>query len=113
MQYEHTPEKIRAALTHIPADDRERWLRTCMAIKNYFGDDGWPLFNEWSESAANYNAAAAKATWKSCKASGGVGIGTLLREAMAGASILSALARRRLCRKKRRRAAMPSANSVS
>lgn len=84
MQYEHTPEKIRAALTHIPADDRERWVRMGMALKSYFGDDGWPLFSEWSESAANYDAAAAAATWKSCKASGGVTIATLLREAMAG-----------------------------
>ena len=84
MQYEHTPEKIRAALTHIPADDRERWVRMGMALKNEYGDDGWSLFSEWSESAANYDSASAAATWKSCKASGGVTIATLLREAMAG-----------------------------
>ncbi|MCY0858088.1 PriCT-2 domain-containing protein [Cupriavidus sp. D39] len=53
-----------------------------MALKNEYGDEGWPLFKEWSESAANYEAAAAAATWKSCKASGGVGLGTLWREAM-------------------------------
>ncbi|MCP3019627.1 DUF927 domain-containing protein [Cupriavidus basilensis] len=82
MQREHTPEKIRAALACIPADDRELWVRMGMALKNEYGDDGWPLFNEWSASAANYDAAAAAATWKSCKASGGVGLGTLWREAM-------------------------------
>jgi len=83
MRYEHSPDKTRAALAHIPADDRDLWVRMGMALKQEFGDEGWLLFNEWSETAANYDAAAAAATWKSCKASGGVGIGSLLREAMA------------------------------
>lgn len=83
MQYEHSPDKISAALAHIPADERELWVRMGMALKSYFGDDGWPLFQAWSESASNYSAPACATTWKSCKAGGGVGIGTLLREAIA------------------------------
>lgn len=82
MQREHSTDKIAAALAHIPAEDRELWVRMGMALKHEFGDDGWTLFSAWSETAANYDAKAAAATWKSCKASGGVSVGTLLREAM-------------------------------
>ncbi|WP_454731133.1 MULTISPECIES: DUF927 domain-containing protein [Cupriavidus] len=82
MQYEHTTDKIRAALACIPAEERDLWVRMGMALKHEFGDDGWQLFSDWSETASNYDGTAAAATWKSCKASGGVTIATLLHEAM-------------------------------
>nr|MBP8019401.1 PriCT-2 domain-containing protein [Hylemonella sp.] len=78
-----TPELIRAALAHIPANlPRDEWARIGMAIKSEFPDDtGRNLFTDWSASADGFDAKAAKATWQSIKASGGVGIGTLLHEA--------------------------------
>lgn len=82
MQREHSPEKIRTALACIPSEDRELWVRIGMALKHEFGEEGWSLFNEWSEQAPNYDAVAAASTWKSCKASGGVTIGTLLQAAI-------------------------------
>ena len=75
-----TPELIRAALAHISAKlDRDEWVRIGMAIKSEFPDGiGRDLFMEWSATTDGYDPKAAKSTWQSIKAGGGVGIGTLL-----------------------------------
>ena len=75
-----TPELIRAALQHIPANlPRDEWARVGMAIKSEFSDGtGLDLFTEWSASADGYDLKATRSTWQSIKAGGGVGIGTLL-----------------------------------
>ncbi|MFT4266917.1 MAG: PriCT-2 domain-containing protein [Xenophilus sp.] len=75
-----TPELIRAALAHIPANlPRDEWARVGMAIKSEYPDDtGLQLFTDWSASAEGYDAAATRSTWRSIKAGGGVKIGTLL-----------------------------------
>ncbi|OGB27096.1 MAG: hypothetical protein A3I66_19070 [Burkholderiales bacterium RIFCSPLOWO2_02_FULL_57_36] len=75
-----TPELIRAALQHIPANlPRDEWARIGMAIKSEFPDDtGRDLFTDWSASADGFDTKAVKSTWQSIKAGGGVGIGTLL-----------------------------------
>ena len=75
-----TPELIRAALAHIPASlAREEWARVGMAIKSEFPDDtGRDLFEAWSATADEHDASATRSTWRSIKAGGGVGIGTLL-----------------------------------
>lgn len=75
-----TPELIRAALAHIPASlPREEWARVGMAIKSEFPDaTGQELFEMWSATAEGHDARATRSTWRSIKAGGGVGIGTLL-----------------------------------
>jgi len=75
-----TPELIRAALQHIPANmPRDDWARIGMAIKSEFPDDtGRDLFTDWSATAEGFDTKAARSTWQSIKAGGGVGIGTLL-----------------------------------
>ncbi|MBP8182514.1 MAG: DUF927 domain-containing protein [Rhodoferax sp.] len=75
-----TPELIRAALQHIPANlSRDEWARVGMAIKSEFPDDtGRDLFTTWSASGDSFNAKNVADTWRSIKAGGGVGIGTLL-----------------------------------
>lgn len=76
-----TPELIRAALAHIPASlPRDEWARLAMAIKSEFPDSlGFDLFDTWSQSAPDgYDAKATRSTWRSVKAGGGVGVGTLL-----------------------------------
>lgn len=76
-------ESIRAALAHIPADDRELWLRIGMALQSEFpGDEGLALFDEWSQRGDSYDARAVRDTWRSFKP-GKVTIGTLLHEAKA------------------------------
>lgn len=75
-----TPELIRSALAHIPANlARDEWARVGMAIKSEYPDQsGCDLFTDWSATADGFDLNAAKSTWRSIKAGGGVGIGTLL-----------------------------------
>ena len=75
-----TPDLIRAALAHIPASlARDEWARVGMAIKSEFPDaTGQDLFEAWSATADGHDPRATRSTWRSIKAGGGVGIGTLL-----------------------------------
>lgn len=76
-----TPELIRAALGHIPANlQRDEWARVAMAIKSEYPDGtGFDLFDQWSASDPDrYDPKATRSTWRSVKAGGGVGIATLL-----------------------------------
>ncbi|MDP2165662.1 MAG: DUF927 domain-containing protein [Hydrogenophaga sp.] len=76
-----TPELIRAALAHLPANlQRDEWARVGMAIKSEYSDaTGFDLFDQWSASDPDrYNAQEVKSTWRSIKAGGGVTIATLL-----------------------------------
>ena len=76
-----TPELIRAALAHIPATlPRDEWARVAMAIKSEFPEStGLDLFTDWSATADGHDLKATRSTWRSVKAGGAVGIGTLLR----------------------------------
>jgi len=75
-----TPDLIRAALAHVPASlARDEWARVGMAIKSEFPDaTGQELFEAWSATADGHDPRATRSTWRSIKAGGGVGIGTLL-----------------------------------
>ena len=73
-------DRIESALAFIPANDRGTWLNMAMAIKTEMGDSGFSIWDDWSQSASNYNAQAARAVWKSCKGTG-VTLGTLFHEA--------------------------------
>jgi len=68
---------VEQALSFIPADDRDTWIKCGMAIKAEFGDSGFDLWDTWSGTAENYRARDAAASWRSFNSSGGVGIGTL------------------------------------
>ena len=70
---------LKAALSHIPANNREDWLSCGMALKAELGDAGFDLFNDWSATADNYDAKAVLASWKSFKAGGKITIASLLR----------------------------------
>ena len=75
-----TPEQVREALAHIPAAmPRDEWARVAMAIKSEFPETtGFDLFNSWSQADLDgYDPAAARDTWRSVRAGGGIGIGTL------------------------------------
>lgn len=73
-------DEIRAALSHIGADDRDMWIRMGAAIKDEMGEDGFHLWDEWSQTGGSYNARDAKAAWKSFKP-GHISIGTLFHYA--------------------------------
>lgn len=48
-----------------------------MALRNEFGDDAWPIFDEWSRPAENYNARENKSRWSSFKSGGGITIASV------------------------------------
>lgn len=85
-----TPELIRSALQFIPPNlPRDEWAKVAMAIKSEYPDaTGFELFREWSATADGFDAKATQSTWRSIKAGGGVGIGTLLHLAKEGGFVL-------------------------
>lgn len=81
-----TLDDVRQALGFVhDADVRDTWIEVGMAIKAEFGDAGFDVWDAWSQQADNYNAGAARSSWKSFKRSaGGIGIGTLFAKAKSG-----------------------------
>jgi hypothetical protein len=75
------PATIQRALSHIPAQDRDMWLRMGMAVTSGLGEDGFGLWDTWSRTADNYNASDARAVWRSIKPNGGISIATLFHTA--------------------------------
>jgi hypothetical protein len=69
-------------LVSIPAHDRDDWLHIGMALQAELGNDGFALFDDWSQTADNYKAADVRSVWRSFRGSG-VGIGTLVHMAKA------------------------------
>lgn len=76
-------ERIRRALAHLPADDRELWVKAGMAIKSELGEAGFDVWATWSKQADSYREADARQVWRSIKPGGGVTVGTLFHEAKA------------------------------
>lgn len=72
--------RAEAALSCLPADQRDVWVRIGMALKDGLGEDGFALFDRWSQTADAYDAKAVRAVWKSIR-SGGIRFGTLFYEA--------------------------------
>jgi len=73
-------QRIESALDYIGADDRETWLMCAMGIKAELGDEGFDLWNNWSQQSKSYSASAARSVWKSCRGHG-VSIGSVFHEA--------------------------------
>ncbi len=80
--YRNPINSIRAALAHLDAHDRNKWVMHGMAIKSELGEAGFPIWDDWSQTARNYQAKAAKAVWKSIKPTGGITIASLFAEAI-------------------------------
>ena len=76
---EHQIDKdvIWQMLSHIPAFDRDAWIKIGMALKAEFGDRGLSLFDEWSKQADNYEPKSVTSVWRSFKG-GAVSIGSLV-----------------------------------
>lgn len=75
-----TEQEIETALSHVPSDDREIWVRMAFAIRDELGDSGFDMWDRWSQSYKRYDAKAARATWKSAGGRG-VTIASLFRTA--------------------------------
>ncbi|MCK7597408.1 AAA family ATPase [Microbulbifer sp. CAU 1566] len=74
-------EKAKNALFHIPADDRDDWVNMGYALKSEYGDAARSVWENWSQTAANYDAKAASEVWRSIKPNGRVTIASLFFKA--------------------------------
>ncbi len=72
-----TREEVAGALSWISPDDRDVWVRMAMACRSALGDDGWALWDEWSEGSENYRPRDALAVWRSVRPAGGITAGSL------------------------------------
>lgn len=70
-------DQIALALSFVPPDDRDIWVRCAMAIKSELGEDGFSVWDSWSQQSDRYRAADARSVWRSVKSGGGIRIGTL------------------------------------
>lgn len=59
-----------AMLQFISPHDRDDWISIGMALKSEFSGDAFSLFDEWSQTADNYDPKAARAVWRSFKGHG-------------------------------------------
>lgn len=73
-------ERSSDALEYVDAHDRDTWLRMAMALKSEFGEAGFSVWDDWSQTADNYNQHDAMTVWRGIKSGGGVGIGSLFHE---------------------------------
>ena len=73
------PGVIAAALNSIPANlTRTEWVKLGMAVKSELPNEaGFGIFDEWSATGESYDKTGTRSTWRSIKAKGAVGIGTL------------------------------------
>jgi putative DNA primase/helicase len=74
-------ENVRAALSYVPPSDRDTWVRVGMAIKDEFGDDGFELWDSWSQADESYRSSDARSVWRSIHPGGGITVATLFHEA--------------------------------
>ncbi len=70
-------DEIREALSFVDCDDRDTWVRCAMAIKSELGDEGFAIWDAWSQQSDRYRAADARSVWRSVRPGGGIRIGTL------------------------------------
>ena len=71
------PERIRDALHHIPAHDRDVWVKIGMGLKDELGEAGFGLWLAWSQTAPEkFDAKDCRHKWESFKGKG-VTIATL------------------------------------
>lgn len=74
-------DSLYAALSSIPAEDRDLWVRMGMAVKSELGEAGFDLWDQWSRSSARYRERDARSVWRSIRPYGGVTVTALYAEA--------------------------------
>jgi len=77
VEFASEAERLRAALATIPAHDYTTWVDMAFAVKQGLGDAGFDLWDAWSQTAPNYDARSARATWRSARESGPITLASL------------------------------------
>lgn len=79
VRLEGDDEEVRSALKYVSADDYHTWFRVECALKHIFGDDGFPIFDEWSATCqAKYPGTGdLLRDWDGLKPNGKIGLGSI------------------------------------
>jgi predicted P-loop ATPase len=80
-KYDYTLDDIAAALQYLNCQDTHEWLCAGMAIKDEYGDNGFDVWDDFSQGDGRYDSKQVRTKWKSFKggsARGKVTIGTIL-----------------------------------
>ena len=88
-QWRSEPEEVEEWLGHLTGpesvDNYERWWKYGAAIYRAFGDDGFAIWDTWSQKGRNYDEAAVEKKWAQITAGdhpeGGVTLGTIFHHA--------------------------------
>jgi hypothetical protein len=72
-------KEVEAALAVIPSDDYDTWIKIAHAIKGALGDEGFGVFNSWSNKSERYDATETKDKWSSIGNVNEIGAGTIFQ----------------------------------
>ncbi len=72
---------VAEALSFIPADDYDTWIRMGMALRQHLGDGGMEVWDNWSATSSKYDGAEILKRWRSFRRSD-ITIATLFYTAM-------------------------------
>ena len=77
-------QRVYDALRHIPSDDRDLWIRVGMGLHDAYGDEAFPIWDQWSRNSVKYNVRSTKYSWNSFTAGGGITIASMFALAKEG-----------------------------
>jgi RecA-family ATPase len=77
IEYQADASVIEKAIAYIPAEDYEIWIKVGMALKQELGDDGFNLWDKWSQSSDKYDPVMMPFKWGSFQGQG-ITAGTLI-----------------------------------
>lgn len=64
-------DEVKTYIADEDNEDYQNWVNVGYAVFNELGDDGFEVFDEWSQGASNYDADSVEATWEAIKGSDG------------------------------------------
>lgn len=111
-------DEISTMLGFIDATNRDKWIMAGMAIKDH-NDGMYDVWNDWARQSKRHNENAARASWRSFKAGGGITIGSLIDEAKKGGYVVKSSANTtpisadEVARRKAERAEQEKASALS
>jgi len=78
---EHDLKVVQSALEYVSSNDRKTWIDFGIALKNDFSDDGFEIWNKWSQKSSKYIKGECKEKWKDFRDDGDIHIASIIFEA--------------------------------
>lgn len=85
MPIDDEQRRAESALVFVNADDYQRWINIGLALKNGFGDTGYPIWDRWSTRSGKYpGAEETRRRWGTFDPNGSIKLGTVFELAKQG-----------------------------